>query len=76
MFYRRLVTNSADQQSGDPDDHMTDVIGIRHISGHQHLTTAHREVQASQDPGEDLQFEKTARVNNRLNNTLASTENL
>lgn len=55
---------------------MADVIGICHISGNQHLATSYGEVQASQDPGEDLEFEDTAKVNNCINITLTSIENL
>ena len=54
MFHGHSAPNSADQQSCNPDDHMGDVIGIRHESGHHYLTAADWKVQASQDPGEDL----------------------
>lgn len=32
------------QQSRNPDDHMTDVIGICQISGNQHLTGSYRKI--------------------------------
>ena len=49
------------QQGGDPEHHVSNVIRVGQVPRHHHLTGSHRQIEASQDPCEDLQKEDTPR---------------
>lgn len=66
-FQRKVPLFYTDQQSRNPNDHVTDVIGIRQISGNQHLTGSYRKIKTPQGPSEDL---KTDRIQNCISRNI------
>jgi len=41
------VTHEAYQHGGNPEDHVTDVIGVGQVSGNDHLAGANRQIEAT-----------------------------